>query len=89
MSFMPDANITEDGDVVTWHDETQVKPSDADIETELQRLIAEEEAKQYQYKRLNKYPPIDDQLDALFHAGVFPEEMALKIQAIKDKYPRG
>ena len=89
MSLMPDANITEDGDVVTWHDETQIKPSDSDIETELKRLIAKEEAKQYQYKRANEYPPIGDQLDALFHAGVFPEEMASQIQAIKNKYPKG
>lgn len=89
MSLMPDANITEDGDVVTWHDETQIKPSDSDIKAELQRLIAEEEAKQYQYKRANEYPPIGDQLDALFHAGVFPEEMASQIQAIKNKYPKG
>ena len=34
------------------------------------------------------YPAIGDQLDALFHAGVFPDEMAAKIQAIKDKFPK-
>jgi hypothetical protein len=39
--------------------------------------------------RANEYPPIGDQLDALFHAGLFPAEMADKIQAIKDKYPKG
>ena len=38
--------------------------------------------------RLAEYPSIGDQLDALFKAGVFPEEMAAKIQAIKDKYPK-
>lgn len=39
--------------------------------------------------RRSEYPPIEDQLDALFHAGVFPPEMAAKIQAVKDKYPKG
>lgn len=39
-------------------------------------------------KRIREYPSIGDQLDALFHAGVFPEEMAAQIQAIKDKYPK-
>ena len=40
------------------------------------------------YKEKRNYPPIGDQLDALFHAGVFPEEMAAKIQAVKDAYPK-
>jgi len=39
-------------------------------------------------KRMDHYPPIGDQLDDLFHAGLFSEEMAAKIQAIKDKYPK-
>ena len=39
-------------------------------------------------KRIREYPYIGDQLDALFHAGVFPEEMAAQIQAVKDKYPK-
>lgn len=43
----------------------------------------------YKEKRLNEYPAIGDQLDALFHAGVFPPEMAAQIQAVKDKYPKG
>jgi hypothetical protein len=43
----------------------------------------------YSEKRRNEYPTIGDQLDALFHAGVFPPEMASRIQAVKDKYPKG
>ncbi len=42
----------------------------------------------YQQKRVAEYPSIGDQLDALFHAGVFPSDMAEQIQAIKDKYPK-
>jgi hypothetical protein len=42
----------------------------------------------YDEKRRSEYPPIGDQLDALFHAGVFPAEMAAKLQAVKDKYPK-
>jgi hypothetical protein len=42
----------------------------------------------YAEKRIMEYPLIGDQLDALFHAGVFPPEMAAKIQAVKDKYPK-
>ena len=35
-----------------------------------------------------EYPPIGDQLDALYHAGVFPAAMTASIKAIKDKYPK-
>jgi len=45
-------------------------------------------ANAYKAKRAGAYPPIGDQLDALFHAGVFPAEMAAKLQAVKDKYPK-
>lgn len=42
----------------------------------------------YKDNRVAEYPSIGDQLDALFHAGVFPEEMAATIQAVKDRYPK-
>ena len=42
----------------------------------------------YKMQRMSEYPSIGDQLDALFHAGVFPPVMAAQIQAIKDKYPK-
>lgn len=42
----------------------------------------------YYYLRKAEYPSIGDQLDALFAAGLFPEDMAAKLQSIKDKYPK-
>ncbi len=42
----------------------------------------------YQRDRAAEYPAIGDQLDALFHAGVFPADMAATLQAIKTKYPK-
>jgi len=54
----------------------------------LQQTRKQAEAQAYRQKRASSYPPIGDQLDALFHAGVFPEEMANKIQAVKDLYPK-
>ena len=51
-------------------------------------LEAEYDAHQYSRSRVTEYPAIGDQLDALFHAGVFPAEMAAEIQAVKDKYPK-
>ena len=42
----------------------------------------------YQENRVKEYPPIGDQLDALYHAGSFPAAMTASIKAIKDKYPK-
>jgi hypothetical protein len=47
------------------------------------------DANAYKASRAAEYPAIGDQLDALFHAGVFPADMAATIQAVKDKYPKG
>jgi len=47
------------------------------------------DANAYKEQRAAEYPAIGDQLDALFHAGVFPADMAAAIQAVKDKYPKG
>ena len=50
----------------------------------------QEEDKKVKYKddRKKAYPDIGDQLDALYHAGAFPKEMADKIKAIKDANPK-
>lgn len=44
--------------------------------------------KNFRRLRQSAYPQIGEQLDALFKAGVFPPEMAAKIQEVKDKYPK-
>jgi uncharacterized small protein (DUF1192 family) len=75
-------------DGLEWVDEIQTKPSEDEISQKIEELKAEHERTQYQRQRKPEYPSITDQLDALFHAGVFPPEMAEQIQAIKDKYPK-
>lgn len=42
----------------------------------------------YRKLREAEYPSIGDQLDALFKAGVFPEDMAALIAEVKNKYPK-
>jgi hypothetical protein len=42
----------------------------------------------YQRNRWANYPTLGDQLDALYHAGVFPPEMEAKIRAVKEQYPK-
>jgi len=45
-------------------------------------------AKPYRDQRAISYPPVGDQLDALFHAGAFTAEMTVTIQDVKDLYPK-
>ena len=42
----------------------------------------------YAEKRKAAYPDIGDQLDALYHAGVFPDNMAAQLKAVKDANPK-
>lgn len=91
-ALRPDANwylSGEDYEGLDWLDIIQTKPTQAEVNAEVARLQAEHDAKEYARQRAAAYPPIGDQLDALFHAGVFPPEMAAAIQAIKDQYPKG
>ena len=46
------------------------------------------DAHAYISKRQAEYPPIGDQLDALYKAGVFPAELAAQIKTVKDKFPK-
>jgi hypothetical protein len=71
-----------------WLDSNTTPPTKEEAEEKLQELLQEYEIKKYQRQRAPEYPSIGDQLDALFHAGVFPSEMAEQIQAVKDKYPK-
>ena len=88
VSLRPDAQWAMRGDELEWLDTEQTQPTDAEIDAEVIRLQAEYDAKQYARSRVSEYPAIGDQLDALYHAGVFPDDMAAQIQAVKERYPK-
>ena len=89
LSLRPASEWVLRGDDIEWLDTEQTQPTEAEIQVEITRLQAEYDAQAYARSRVQEYPPIGDQLDALFKAGVFPAEMAAAIQAVKDKYPKG
>ena len=60
---------------------SRLRKKRAELQTELK-------ATQYQRDRGPIYPKIGDQLDALYHAGVFPDDMAAQLKAVKVKYPK-
>jgi len=90
-SLVPNAKCAVNGDCyegIVWHDERPL-PSKEAIQAEFTRLQAEYDAKEYQRQRLVEYPPIGDQLDALWKGGAEAEAMLAKVQAVKAKYPKG
>lgn len=88
LSLIPDAQIGCIGTTITWHYPAEAPVTDEQIQAELERLEAEYAAIEYKRLRAAEYPAVGDQLDALFHAGIFPPEMTALLQAVKDKYPK-
>ena len=88
LAINPKAQVSinaEDVKQITWHNGT--KPiSEKEILTKQKELIAEYNSKEYQRKRRFEYPPIEDQLDDLYHNGI--DGWKSTIKAIKDKYPK-
>ena len=54
-------------------------------ETAVQAYI---DAHAYIENRRKEYPPIGDQLDALWKGGDAAAEMLVKVQSVKSKYPK-
>lgn len=88
-SLNKDSQFVIRGGELEWLSPNIPQPTEAEIQAEITRLQAEYDAQAYARSRVQEYPPIGDQLDALFKAGVFPADMAAAIQAVKDKYPKG
>lgn len=58
---------------------------------ELERVRVEKERNRpvdYKERRRNEFPSIEEQLDSLYHAGIFPDDMSSRIREIKEKYPK-
>ena len=87
-SLRPGTEWVLRGDDLEWLDQNQTQPSDAEITAEIARLQAAYDAKEYQRQRVTEYPPIGDQLDALWKGGEAAAEMLAKVQAVKTKYPK-
>ena len=66
-----------------WMDE-RPRPTNEEIQNEMDRLQSEYEAKEYQRKRKAEYPSIADQLDDIYHNGI--DAWKATIKTTKDKY---
>ena len=58
------------------------------VEYDKEAVQAYVDAHAYINKRATEYPPMGDQLDALWKGGDAADEMMAKVQAVKAKYPK-
>lgn len=75
--------------VLEWRDEVQPVPTDDEINAEVARLQAEDQAKEYQRKRAEAYPSIQEQLDMQYWDAVNgTNNWQEAINAIKVRHPK-
>jgi hypothetical protein len=89
LSLRPNSQWILNGDSyagIEWLDVAQTKPTEQEIQTEIARLQADYDDKDYQRKRTQVYPSFADQFDLLYHGGYDAWKTA--IQAVKDRYPK-
>ncbi len=73
---------------INWSQEGEPKPTKEELEAVWETIKSAVSLMNTHTERSLAYPSVGEQLDALFHAGVFPAEMAEKIQQVKDSYPK-
>jgi hypothetical protein len=64
----------------------QSKPTEEEVNLEVERLKEEYDNLEYQRLRKKEYPSIEDQLDMLYHKGM--DGWKLEIDNVKNKYPK-
>jgi hypothetical protein len=90
-NLRPDLNVSVQGNdletaIINWNGATPI-PNE-EIQAEIDRLIADDNAKEYQRKREFEYPNLKDCIHALLDGGDTLTELQEKRQAIKNKYPK-
>lgn len=71
-----DPTTEQEYENVVWHSQDE-KITWNEIQKEL-----------YKLNRKDEYPPIGDQLDALWKGGIAADDMLQKINDVKNKYPK-
>ena len=79
-------NPKEDGSyTIDWLDK-KAQPTQDEIETEIIRLRADYNAKQYQRDRINEYPDLQECIHAILDGEL--TALQKKRSAVKDKFPK-
>ena len=79
----------EDFEQIIWHDGNPTNITKDQIVTKQAELKTAYDTTEYQRKRKEEYPPIEDQLDMIFwDKKNGTTEWEDSVQVIKDKYPK-
>jgi hypothetical protein len=93
LSLRPNAQwmlVGEDYSGLEWLDQSQTKPTEAEIQAEITRLQAEYESKEYQRQRAAEYPDFKDYLDGIVKGDQAQVQAYIDAcNAVKNKYPKG
>jgi hypothetical protein len=86
----PNAQWLLRGSDLEWHDKTQTKPTDSEIDAEISRLQAEYDSKQYARDRASAYPSLTEQADmAYWDRQNNTTTLDDAISAVKLQFPKG
>lgn len=87
-SLRPGAEWVLRGDELEWLDQHQIQPTDAEIQNELDRLIAEQPLKEARAARAAAYAAEADPLFFKAQRGEATiEEWSAKVKEIRARYP--
>jgi tRNA A37 N6-isopentenylltransferase MiaA len=93
INLRPGAQWSLNGDTYSgleWLDDSQTKPTEAELNAEIARLQAEYDAKQYQRNRAKEYPDFKDYLDGIVKGDTAQVQAYIDAcNAVKAKYPKG
>ena len=82
----PETAVINDDLGAFKEDGTPITLVQSEIDAARAALDSEYAALEYSRNRAAEYPPIEDQLDTIYHSGVAGWKTTIK--AIKDKYPK-
>jgi len=70
---------------IKWGDKSEI-PTLKWCEDKRDEMQADYDAKKYQRDRASAYPPLEDQMDLLYHGGV--DALKAELKKVKDKFPK-
>jgi len=89
LSLQPNAKFAmEDSKVTFWEDVNIPQPTDSEIQAEVSRLQDIYDSQEYARNRATDYPPLEEQLDYIYHNGVEAWKADM-ILPVKTKHPKG
>ncbi len=72
-----------------WLDKVQTKPTQEEVQVEIERLQAEYEYNEYQRKRAKEYPDFKEYLDGIVKGDEAQVQAYIEAcKAVKEKYPK-